>query len=411
MGNSLPEKARLLRKLKDSGFNVPDFIYVPAEQFEADSFTELNEFLERHKESYKVIARSAHPLEDQFKGGTFDSLETYADIGGIKYARNKMIKIAKTAKQLSIHRQQRFNNAPEINLDEMGVIVMPFVDGSNVMAKVVLGSWEFGYCRDRNSKMQSEPYITRVPHDKRLLRLSEDIQEKLGFKCETEYILSTSGEVYVVQARDISGIETLDDRESERTIYLDGIRRIRKRKNYRERPVYVMDNKAFYIDIISQCEDLLMQTDNNPSDVSGIIKSIEAYEEELESFALKYQQFAIIGFSIQDSSELYQVANHYLEDFPDLQQQLSKALHRNLYQIDIFLAEADTLIAKQKFRVNLCSHDAYGIDTVRNPIWSVYWNVDRHQEVIKDFERLGFKTGDTVAIEINAEDLPCIYRH
>jgi hypothetical protein len=82
----------------------------------------------------------------------------------------------------------------------------------------------------------------------------------------------------------------------------------------------------------------------------------------------------------------------------------------NLYQIDIFLSEADTLIAKDKFRINLCSHDAYGIDTVRNPLWTVYWSVERQDDVVHDFKRVGFKTGDTVGIDIDVDDKPTVYR-
>jgi len=411
MKNTIPEKAKLLEKLRKNGFNVPEFIYVPAEKFDKEDFTELDLFLDNHRESYKVIARSAHPLESEYKGGTFDSLETYADIGGIKYARNRMIKIAETSKRLSIQRQQMFNHAPQIDMNEMGIIVMPFVHGSSVMAKRIINNWEFGYCRNRSHKVQSEPYITKIPHDRRLLKLSEKIQKALGFRCEIEYIISTEGDIHVVQAKDISNIETLEEKESERSIKLDGIRRIRKRRNYRERPVYVMDNKAFYISIISQCEDFLHEDCKKDSGINDIIASIEAYEDELESFALRHHRFAILGFSIQDSGELYQVANHYLEEFPKFQKILSKALHRNLYKIDIFLAEADTLIAKHKFRINLCSHDAYGIDTVRNPLWSAYWQFERHDEVVKEFIRLGFKTGDTIAIDIDAEGCPIVFRH
>jgi hypothetical protein len=409
--NQIPEKARLLEKLQQTGFKVPDFIYVPARTFQTKDFTELNLFLDKHRESYKVIARSAHPLESNYRGGTFDSLETYADIGGIQYARNRIIKIAETSKQLSIQRQQQFNHAPKIDMNEMGVIVMPFVNGSSVMAKMILNHWEFGYCRDRTSKVQSEPYITRVPHDRRLLKLSTDIQQTLGFRCEIEYIISTEGEIHVVQAKDISNIETLEEKESERSIILDGVRRMRKRRNYRERPVYIMDNKAFYIHIISRCEDLLQNDGNSKPDIRDILADIAAYENQLASFALRHQRFAVLGFCIQDSGELYQIANNYLEELPKFQKALSKALHNNLYAIDIFLAEADTLIAKQKFRVNLCSHDAYGIDTVRNPLWSVYWHVDRHEDVIKDFVRLGFKTGDTIGIDIDPEGRPVIFRH
>ncbi len=406
----IPEKARLLEKLKEHGFKVPDFIFVPASKFEDKDFDALESFLENHRESYKVIARSAHPLESNFKGGTFDSLETYADIGGIQYARNKIIKIANTSKKLSILRQQRFDCAPEMVMDQMGVIVMPFINGSSVMVKMLLDSWEFGYSRNRTSKVQTEPYITRVPHDRQLLKLSENIQKTLGFRCEIEYIISTDGDIYVVQAKDISNIETLEEKESERSIVLDGIRRIRKRRNYRERPVYVMDNKAFYVDIISRCEEIVHGHEDDAY-IDKIIDGVDAYQEELENFALQHQRFAILGFSIQDSSELYQIANHYLDDYPELQKKLSKALHAHLYKIDIFLAEADTLIAKRKFRVNLCSHDAYGIDTVRNPIWTVYWHVERHTQVVNEFLRLGFKTGDTIGIDIDAEGHPIVYRH
>ena len=411
MKNKIPEKARLLEELKKSGFNIPDFIYVPADEFVSGKFKQLDSFLENHRESYKVIARSAHPMESDFKGGTFDSIETYADIGGIKYARNRIIKMAKTSKRLSIMRQQAFNHAPYIKFDEMGVIVMPFVNGSSVMAKMIGEHWEFGYCRDRCQKMQSEPHITKVPHDRRLFDLSEDIQKTLGLRCEIEYIITSEGEIHVVQAKDISNIETLEDKESQRSIKLDGIRRIRKRRNYRERPVYVMDNKSFYINIITQCEDFIQESEESKPDINKILSSIQAYENELESFALRHQRFAVLGFSIQDSSDLFQIANNYLEELPEMQKILSKALHNNLYKIDIFLGEADTLIAKDKFRINLCSHDAYGIDSVRNPLWSVYWKIGKHDKTVKKFIGLGFKTGDTIGIDIDAEGLPVVYRH
>ena len=34
--------------------------------------------------------------------------------------------------------------------------------------------------------------------------------------------------------------------------------RTRKRRSYRERPVYVMDTEAFYLDVISCCEELVL---------------------------------------------------------------------------------------------------------------------------------------------------------
>jgi hypothetical protein len=385
---TIPEKPRLLKQLKKGKFNIPDFIYVSESDFKNEAFDDLKAFLDRHRESFKVITRSAHPQEEFFKGGTFDSLETYADLGGIQYARTKIINLA----------------------ENMGIIVMPFIGGTSVMAKMLGDHWEFGYCRDRKHKVQLEPYITRTPHDRRLIKLSEKIQEHLGHRCEIEYVVSEEGQIYVVQAKDISHIETLEQQQSNRSIGLDGIRRIRKNHNYRERPVYVMDNKEFYLEIIGKCEDLIFGDQKRRPNIEEILEIIARYQARLEDFALRHHRFGILGLSIQEPEELYQIANHYLDDFPDLQTKLSQALHDNLYNIDYFLSEADTLLAKDKFRVNLCGHDAYGIDTVRNPMWSVYWHMDKHDKMVKEFKRLGFKNGDTVGIEINSDGKPIVYR-
>ena len=163
MKSTLPEKTSLLEKLKKGNFNVPDFTYVPAADFKKENFSTLEAFFKRYTKSFKVIVRSAHPLENFFKGGTFDSLETYADLDGIKYARKRIINSAKTTKMLSILRQQKFNKAPEIDLDEMGIIVMPFIDGTNVMAKMIWDQWEFGYCHERTRKVRVEPILTKSP--------------------------------------------------------------------------------------------------------------------------------------------------------------------------------------------------------------------------------------------------------
>lgn len=410
MSGKLPEKARVLKQLHEAGFNVPDFIFVPASDFENENFVNLEAFLNNHRESFKVIARSAHPKEEYFKGGTFDSLETYADLAGIKYARKKMITSATTIKRLSILRQQKFNNAPQIDEKEMGVIVMPFISGSSVMAKMLWDHWEFGYCRDRLHKIQSEPYITRTPHDRRLLHISRKIEDHLGFPCEIEFIISEDGKIHVVQAKNISHIDILEHQEDARSIILDGVRRIRKRRNYRERPVYVMDNKHFYLSIINKCEDKVLGAQREPDDVSDIIEMIDEYQAAFEAFALRHQRFCILGLSIQEPEELFQIASHYLDDYPELHEKLSTALHNNLYKIDIFLSEADTLIAKDKFRVNLCGHDAYGIDTVRNPIWTVFWASEKHDAVSAELRRIGFKTGDSVGIDIDGDGRPTIIR-
>ena len=141
-----------------------------------------------------------------------------------------------------------------------------------------------------------------------------------------------------------------------------------------------------------------------------ILDIITAYQADLKDFALKHHRFCVLGLSIQEPEELYQIANHYLDDIEDMQIRLSRALHDNLYKIDYFLSEADTLIAKYKFRLNLCGHDAYGIDTVRNPMWSVFWNVDKHDKMVRQFKRLGFKTGDIIGIEIDSDEKPTVFR-
>jgi hypothetical protein len=278
------------------------------------------------------------------------------------------------------------------------------------MAKMIGGQWEYGYCRDRTHKVQSEPFITQTPHDIQLFRLSGKIQETLGFPCEIEYVISGDGEIYVVQAKDISNVEVLEQAESERSIALDGIRRIRKRRNYRERPFYVMDTRQFYINIISQCEDKIRENTHLDPTIDDVVATIKKFEKDMETFALKHQRYAVLGLSIHNPDNLYQVANKYLDEIPELQAQLSKALHKNLYFIDIFLSESDTLIAKDKFRLSLCSHDAYGIDTIRNPLWTVYWRVDRHEEIVSEFRRIGFKTGDTIGIDISPEGKPTVIR-
>lgn len=410
MKTIVPEKARVLAQLREGGFDVPDFIFVPAADFAGENFGALEEFLESHRESFKVIARSAHPQEEHFKGGTFDSLETYADLAGIKYARKRMISFALTVKQLSIHRQQKFNNAPEVDPDAMGVIVMPFVNGSSVMAKKLWDHWEFGYCRNRIHKVESEPYITRTPHDLRLLNISEKIQKYLGFPCEIEYVIAEDGKIYVVQAKDIGRIDILEQKAEERSIKLDGVRRIRKRRNYRERPVYVMDNKSFYLQVISKCEEILLEGSHAGATIDDVLKIIAEGEQTLETFALRHERLCILGLSVHEPEELFQIANHYLDEYPEYQEKLSQALRDYLYKVDYFLAEADTLIAKNRIRINLCGHDAYGIDTVRNPLWTVYWDTEKHDRIVKEMRRIGFKTGDSVGIDIDNEGRPTVIR-
>ena len=406
----LPEKARLLDKLRQCGFVVPDFIYVPAEDFESKNFEALESFLKRHRQSYKVIARSAHPQEAFYKAGTFDSLETYADLDGIVFARKRMIRYAQTTKRLSILRQQFFEGAPSIDFEKMGVIVMPFIQGTSVMAKKLWDHWEFGYCRDRVHKVRSDPFVTRTPHDRKLLDISQGIQNCLGFRCEIEFIIGEDNRIFVVQAKNISEVEILEVKEDKRSVRLDGIRRIRKRRNYRERQLYVMDTHAFYMNLIDHCEALVLDCSEPPTQIGPLLEEIQAYEKSMEHFAMSNRRFAILALFIDPSSEIYQIANHYLDDTPELQQQLTKALYNHQYFQDAFIAEADTLISKDAFHINLCGHDAYGIDTVRNPIWSVFWTVANQDHILKNIRRIGFKTGDVIGIDIGVDDKPTLYR-
>jgi hypothetical protein len=182
-------------------------------------------------------------------------------------------------------------------------------------------------------KVQREPYITRTPHDRRLIKLSEKIQKHLGHRCEIEYVVSEEGQIYVVQAKDISHIETLEQQK------------IRRNHNYRERPVYVMDNKEFYLEIIGKCEDLIFGDQKPRPNIEAILEIITNYQNALEDFALRHHRFGILGLSIQEPEELYQIANHYLDDLPDLQTQLSKALNDNLYNIDYFLSSSGLICA------------------------------------------------------------------
>lgn len=405
-----PEKARNLALLKQAGFNVPPFLYMPASDFKEERFEALNDFLARHCPDYKVITRSCHPAEESYKGGTFDSLQTYADLGGVKYARKRIIKAAREEKRLSILRQQKFADAPPLDLEDTGIMVMPFIEGSPVMAKVMDESWEFGYSRSRGSRFQNEPYITHTPHDRRLLTVSQDIERLLGFRCEIEYIVGEDGEIFVVQAKDISHLAQLQPKDRGGLVALDGLRRIRRRRNYRERPVFVMDCAAFYLTVISACEDLVLDAGVTREGVEAILALVAECEGRMEHFALKHDRFCVLGLSIEVPEELFQVANHYLDETEEYQAAVSRALYRNQYKVDQFLAEADTLIAKDKFRRNLCSHDAYGINTVRHPIWNVYWRAERHREVVDQFRARGYKTGDYLGIDVGEDDKPTVFR-
>ncbi len=62
----------MLERLKNGRLKAPALIYVPPEDFKKERFTALKKFLEKHRESFKVIARSAHPAEEFYKGRLAD---------------------------------------------------------------------------------------------------------------------------------------------------------------------------------------------------------------------------------------------------------------------------------------------------------------------------------------------------
>ena len=141
------------------------------------------------------------------------------------------------------------------------------------------------------------------------------------------------------------------------------------------------------------------------------LEIIASQETEFEDFALKHERYAILGLSIDPPKDLYQIANHYLEEMPDLQAPLSKALYNNLYKRDYFLSEADTLIAREDIRINLGSHDAYGIATVRNPVWSVYWYQDRDEPITRQLKETWVQNGGHASASISAwKEKPTVYR-
>jgi hypothetical protein len=43
-------------------------------------------------------------------------------------------------------------------------------------------------------------------------------------------------------------------------------------------------------------------------------------------------------------------------------------------------------------------------------MWSVFWQMDKHEKTVKQFKKLGFTTGDTVGIEIDSNEKPIVYR-
>ena len=118
----------------------------------------------------------------------------------------------------------------------------------------------------------------------------------------------------------------------------------------------------------------------------------------------------MLGLKIRIPDELFHKVSHCLDELPEYQARLTQVLLENQYQIDYFLSEADTILAKDRLRLNLCTHAAYGVDSVRNPLWFIHWTPEHHDAVVNQFRKLGFKTKDMIGIEISPEERPMVYR-
>ncbi len=412
-----PDKVAFLEKLQSGGFNIPDFIYLSSEELNNNCQTAINAFLKANSGAACVIVRSAHPLEARYKGGTFDSFESTADFDGIRFAFRKIVRSCRTSKRLAICRQQAFEGAPPLNPDDMGILIMPYIDGRSVMAKTVEGKWEFGYARQSDNLIFRDPYLTSTPHDNQLYELSERIRSFLGFRCELEYILSGDGQLFIVQARDISGAPASEEapvspagRRGRGHVRFDGVHRVRGLCNHRIRPVFVMNNREFSLEIMDACCSDRCSGDNRDDGmVQQILDIIDDFDQRLDRFALSHPRYAVLGTDIH-LLDLFHFTHHFFEKVPHARQQIDGALRKTQYAIESFLAEADTLIAKRKTRFNLCTHNAYGISSVRNPLWTVFWDEDRSESILNDLGALGIQTGEIIEIEINAPGIPVLYR-
>ena len=56
MNQGLPEKARVLGQIRKGGFDVPDFIFVPAIDFANQNFTELESSFQEEVDSSRNLA-------------------------------------------------------------------------------------------------------------------------------------------------------------------------------------------------------------------------------------------------------------------------------------------------------------------------------------------------------------------
>ena len=80
-------------------------------------------------------------------------------------------------------------------------------------------------------------------------------------------------ETWIVAGRvTINGcvIDTPALKDSNRFITLDGIRRVRIRRNYRERLIYVVGNKSFYLKLIGKCEKIMHAWEESKTTIEDV---------------------------------------------------------------------------------------------------------------------------------------------
>jgi hypothetical protein len=171
-----------------------------------------------------------------------------------------------------------------------------------------------------------------------------------------------------------------------------------------------MDIRGLFLRVIDACEDYLAAARRGEADGPGqVLDVIDRHEKEMETFALTHRRFAVLGWAFH-LPELFQVTDHLLSEMPEARVAVADALRRSQYSMEYFLAEADTLIAPDRIRFNLCTHNAYGISTVCHPLWTVFWEANGDRSVHDSIRGLGLKTGDPVGIRIDSEGFPTLYR-
>ncbi len=408
-----PDKVEMLQNLQAAGFDVPGFVYLPAERLARGDTDALAGFLQGRPQTARLLVRSAHPEEAAFKGGTFDSFLATPDLDGVRLAWRRMVRSCRTAKRLSIRRQQVFWGAPSIDPEEMGALVMPFIEGPCIMAKALNGRWEFGVSPQEGA---GEPYLTTTAADEDLLAQCRSVRDSLGVSCEIEWVRSAKdGRLYLVQARDISRLPTAPPVEegplpcsARDGLVMDGLRRVRDDGRRRQRPVFVMDSRELLSALDAAFRDPAESGDRGAGATDAALSAIHSFEGAMERFALSHERYAVLAVAVH-LPDLYGFPERLPAAGPGCRKALGKALRGCQYAIERFLAEADTLVAQEGTSFHPCTHAVFGISSVSHPLWSVSWKADRRGDILDALHRLGVRTGRRIEIALNSSGLPELY--